>query len=149
MVKRIIYPPMWLVFGVCAIFACNEFYPGPRFTSHGSQAIGGVLLLAGLALLVVAGGLFKRAGTDLIPFRTVSALVTTGVYRFSRNPMYLGMAAILLGVAVTVGATTALLVPPLFMVIVEWRYIRPEEGLLRNLFPEEYPAYCARVRRWI
>ncbi|HBX74092.1 MAG TPA: isoprenylcysteine carboxylmethyltransferase family protein, partial [Halieaceae bacterium] len=44
---------------------------------------------------------------------------------------------------------TALLVPPLFMVIVEWRYIRPEEGLLRNLFPEEYPAYCARVRRWI
>ncbi|MBM69710.1 MAG: hypothetical protein CME43_09570 [Haliea sp.] len=149
MVKRIIYPPMWMVFGVCAIFAFNEFYPGPRFTSQASQLLGGAILLAGLAMLVVAGGLFKRAGTDLIPFRNVSALVTTGVYRFTRNPMYLGMAAILLGVAVTVGSSLALLVPPLFMAIVEWRYIRPEEALLQDLFPEDYPAYRARVRRWL
>jgi protein-S-isoprenylcysteine O-methyltransferase Ste14 len=63
--------------------------------------------------------------------------------------MYLGMTAILLGVAVTVGSSMALLVPPLFMVIVEWRYIRPEEALLQGLFPEDYPAYCARVRRWL
>ena len=80
MVKRVIYPPMWLVFGVCAVFACNEFYPGPRFTSVASQLVGGAILIAGLAMLVVAGGLFKRAGTDLIPFRNVSALVTGGVY---------------------------------------------------------------------
>ncbi len=149
MVKRIIYPPMWLVFGVVAIFALNEFYPGLRFTSLASQLVGGAILVAGLTLLVFAGGLFKRAGTDMIPFREVSALVTSGVYRFSRNPMYLGMAAILLGCAVTVGAATALLIPPLFMVIVEWRYIRPEENLLADLFPEEYPAYRQRVRRWL
>jgi len=148
-VKRIIYPPMWLVFGVVAIFALNEFYPGLRFTSLASQLVGGAILVAGLTLLVFAGGLFKRAGTDMIPFREVSALVTSGVYRFSRNPMYLGMAAILLGCAVTVGAATALLIPPLFMVIVEWRYIRPEENLLADLFPEEYPAYRQRVRRWL
>ncbi|MEQ9463923.1 MAG: isoprenylcysteine carboxylmethyltransferase family protein [Haliea sp.] len=149
MVKRVIYPPMWLVFGILAIFALNEFYPGVRFTSLASQLLGGVILVVGLALLVVAGGLFKRAGTDLIPFRNVSALVTGGVYRFTRNPMYLGMAAILLGVAVTVGATTSLLIPPLFMVIIEWRYIRPEETLLQGLFPEEFPSYCQRVRRWL
>ncbi len=149
MVKRIIYPPMWLVFGILAIFTLNEFYPGLRFTSLASQLLGGVMLVMGLALLVVAGGLFKRAGTDLIPFRNVSALVTDGVYRFTRNPMYLGMALILLGVAVTVGAATALLIPPLFMVIIEWRYIRPEETLLQGLFPEEFPAYCRRVRRWL
>ncbi|MFO7553554.1 MAG: isoprenylcysteine carboxylmethyltransferase family protein [Haliea sp.] len=149
MVKRIIYPPMWLVFGIVAIFALNEFYPGPRFTGLGSQLVGGAILVAGLALLVLAGGLFKRAGTDMIPFRDVSALVTGGVYRFSRNPMYLGMAAILLGCAVTVGAASALLVPLLFMVIIEWRYIRPEEALLRGLFAQEYAAYCQRVRRWL
>lgn len=149
MVKRIIYPPMWLVFGVVAIFTLNEFYPGPRFTSLASQLAGGAILVAGLALLVFAGGLFKRAGTDMVPFREVSALVTSGVYTFSRNPMYLGMAAILLGCAVTVGAATALLIPPLFMVIVEWRYIRPEEELLEGLFPREYPAYRQRVRRWL
>ena len=148
-VKRIIYPPMWLVFGIAAIFALNELYPGLRFTGLVSQLVGGAILVAGLALLVFAGGLFKRAGTDMIPFREVSALVTSGVYTFTRNPMYLGMAAILLGCAVTVGATNALFVPPLFMVIIEWRYIRPEEALLADLFPQEYDAYRQRVRRWL
>ena len=85
----------------------------------------------------------------MIPFKTVSALVTTGVYRFTRNPMYLGMALVLLGCAVTVGASSALIVPPVFMVIIETRFIRPEEGMLQELFPEQFPAYCKQVRRWL
>lgn len=149
MVKRIIYPPIWLVFGLVAVFACNEFYPGPRFTSLAGQLSGGFLIIIGLWLLVSAGGLFTRAKTDLIPFRNVTALVTEGIYRYTRNPMYLGMVAVLLGCAITVGASMALLIPPLFAVIIEIRFIRPEETMLRGIFPEEYPAYCARVRRWI
>ena len=149
MVKRVIYPPMWLLIGIIATFVLNEYFPGPRFTSLEGQLAGGALIVIGLALLVVAGGLFQRAGTNLIPFREVTALVTTGVYRYSRNPMYLGMASVLLGLAITVGATTALLVPPVFMAIIEFRYIRPEEEMLRGVFPEEFPAYCQRVRRWL
>ncbi|MEZ5572856.1 MAG: isoprenylcysteine carboxylmethyltransferase family protein [Halioglobus sp.] len=149
MVKRIIYPPIWLLFGLIAIFACNEYFPGSRFTSVGGQVIGGLMIVIGLALLVTANGRFTRAGTGVIPFRNVSALVTDGIYRYTRNPMYLGMLAVLLGCAVTVGAATALIIPPLFAVIIEFRFIRPEEAMLRGIFPEEYPAYCARVRRWI
>jgi protein-S-isoprenylcysteine O-methyltransferase Ste14 len=149
MVKRIIYPPIWLVFGLVAIFACNEYCPGPRFTSLTWQGIGGVLILIGLVLLVVANGLFTRAETGVIPFRNVSALVTEGIYRYTRNPMYLGMLAVLLGCALTVGATAALFVPPIFAVIIEFRFIRPEEAMLRGLFPQDYPAYCERVRRWL
>lgn len=149
MPRRIIYPPIWLVLGIVAIFSLNEFLPGPRYTGTVSQLVGGAVLVAGLALLILAGGLFKRAGTDMIPFQNVTALVTTGVYAWTRNPMYLGMALVLLGTAVTVGAVYALLVPPLFMVIIEWRYIRPEEVMLQGLFPEEFPAYCQRVRRWL
>ena len=148
-VRRLIYPPVWLLFGIVGIFCCNEFYPGLRFTSLAGQLGGGLLILLGLLALVSANGLFVRAGTDVIPFREVSALVTTGVYRFTRNPMYLGMALVLLGCAITVGAATALVIPPLFMVIIELRFIRPEEALLRELFPTEYPAYCQRVRRWL
>ena len=148
-VKRIIYPPMWLAFGIVTIFVFNEFYPGARFTSVAGQVAGGAFILVGLVLLVIAGGLFQRAGTDMIPFREVSALVTTGVYRFTRNPMYLGMALVLLGCAVTVGASSSLIVPPVFMVIIEMRFIRPEEQMLNELFPEEFPAYCRKVRRWI
>ena len=149
MVKRVIYPPMWLLIGIIVIFALNEYAAGPRFTSLEGQLAGGVLIIVGLALLVVAGGLFQRAGTNLIPFKEVTALVTGGVYRYTRNPMYLGMASVLLGLAITVGATTALLVPPIFMVIIEMRYIRPEEEMLRGVFPEDFPAYCQRVRRWL
>ena len=148
-VRRIIYPPMWMAFGIIAVFACNEFWPVLRFTSLGSQVVGGVLIVIGLTLLVIAGGLFKKADTDLIPFKNVTALVTDGVYRFTRNPMYLGMTLVQLGCAVTVGAASALAVPVIFMVIIELRFIRPEEEMLRGIFPEEFPAYCQRVRRWL
>jgi protein-S-isoprenylcysteine O-methyltransferase Ste14 len=148
-VRRIIYPPVWAFLGLLLIFALNYCLPGPRFTAAAFQWVGMALILTGLVLLVIAGGLFKRAGTDLIPFRNVSALVTTGVYRFTRNPMYLGMATVLLGGAVALGAATALPVPLLFVVVIEMRFIRPEEEMLRGLFPEDFPAYCARVRRWI
>jgi len=149
MIKRIIYPPVWLLFGLVAVFTCNEYFPGPRFTGLVWQVIGGVIIVLGLGLLVWANGGFTRAGTGVIPFRNVTALVTSGVYRFTRNPMYLGMVALLLGCAVTVGASTALVIPPLFAVIIEYRFIRPEEAMLREIFPEQYPEYCKRVRRWI
>ena len=149
MVKRIVYPPMWLLLGILVTFTLNEYYPGPRFTSLEGQLAGGVLILLGLVLLVVAGGLFQKAGTNLIPFKPVTALVTTGVYSYTRNPMYLGMASVLLGLAITVGASTALVVAPVFMIIIELRFIRPEEEMLRGVFPEEFPAYCQRVRRWL
>ena len=148
-VKRFIYPPMWLAFGIIAQFVCNEYYPGWRFTNQAGQLLGSGILLLGLVLLVFAGGLFKQADTDMVPFKNVSALVTSGVYRFTRNPMYLGMAMILLGCAVIVGAATALLAPVLFVVIIQYRFILPEEQMLRELFPREFPEYCSRVRRWI
>jgi protein-S-isoprenylcysteine O-methyltransferase Ste14 len=149
MVRRIVYPPVWLVLGFVVIFTLDEFYPGPRFTGSWGQLIGGLIIVMGLGLLLIAAGLFKRAGTDLVPFKNVSALVSTGIYRYTRNPMYLGMAAVLLGTAITVGAATTLAVPLLFMVIIQFRFILPEEEMLRGLFPEDFPQYCSRVRRWI
>lgn len=147
--RRIIYPPIWLVIGLVTIFTLGKFFPIERFTSDTGFALGSAVIVVGLLLLVYAGGLFKQAETDLVPFKTVSALVTTGIYRYTRNPMYLGMALVLLGTSMTVGAYSGVLVAPLFMAIIEWRFIRPEEALLRHLFADEFDAYCERVRRWI
>jgi len=85
----------------------------------------------------------------MIPFKNVSALVTTGIYRVTRNPMYLGMASVLLGCALTVGAATALAIPAIFMLIIQLRFILAEETMLVDLFPEDFPAYCEKVRRWL
>ncbi|KGE04717.1 methyltransferase family protein [Pseudohaliea rubra] len=147
--RRLIYPPVWMVFGVVAIFVIDEYLPGPRFAGASAQFAGSALLVGGLAMLVIAGGLFARADTGMVPFRDTRVLVTRGLYRYSRNPMYLAMALVLLGVAVTVGASLALAVPPVFLVIIERRFIRAEEQQLEALFGEEYRAYCRRVRRWL
>jgi protein-S-isoprenylcysteine O-methyltransferase Ste14 len=85
----------------------------------------------------------------MIPFKEVSALVTTGVYRVTRNPMYLGMALVLFGTSITVGAYSALFVAPIFMAIIEFRFIRPEEVMLRELFGDVFDNYCKLVRRWL
>jgi protein-S-isoprenylcysteine O-methyltransferase Ste14 len=146
---RIIYPPIWLVFGLVTIFVLNQFLPLARFTGSFGFYLGGFSILIGLVLLVHAGGMFKAAETDLVPFKNVSVLVTTGVYRVTRNPMYLGMTLVLLGTAITVGAFSALFVPPIFMAIIEIRFIRPEEQMLRELFGAEFETYCGNVRRWL
>ena len=147
--RRIIFPPIWLLLGLLVIFVLNEFAPLARFTGNMPLALGSFAILIGLALLVHAGGMFKVAETDLVPFRNVTALVTTGVYRVTRNPMYLGMALVLFGTSLTVRAFAGVFVAPLFMAIIEFRFIRPEEQMLRQLFGREYEDYCKLVRRWL
>lgn len=149
MVNRIIYPPIWLVIGLLSVFSLAEFLPSPSFLSAAAQVVGSIVIFVGLLLLLLAGNLFKRADTDMIPFKNVSALVTTGIYRYTRNPMYLGMAAILLGCGLTVGAAASLLVAPVFMIIIQVRFIRPEEAMLLDLFPEQFAQYRTEVRRWL
>ena len=147
--RRIIFPPIWLLLGLLVIFVLNEFAPLARFTGNMPLALGSFAILIGLALLVHAGGMFKVAETDLVPFRNVTALVTTGVYRVTRNPMYLGMALVLFGTSLTAGAFAGVFVAPVFMAIIEFRFIRPEEQMLRQLFGREYEDYCKLVRRWL
>ena len=147
--KRLIYPPIWMLAGLAAIFALDRFAPLASFEGTLPLALGGFAIFIGLVLSVHAGIMFKAADTDVVPFRNVSALVTTGVYRVTRNPMYLGLTLVLFGTALTVGAFSAMFVAPVFMVIVQFRFIRHEEAMLRGLFGEEYENYRKLVRRWL
>ena len=92
---------------------------------------------------------FRRAGTHVRPSRPVTALVTGGPFRYSRNPFYLAMTVIYIGITLYVGFLWPLvtLVPALIMV--QWRIVRREEQFLESRFGEDYRAYKARVHRWI
>ena len=81
--------------------------------------------------------------------QNTSSLVTRGIYGFTRNPMYLGLALALLGWAAFLSAAWPLLGPPLFVAYVNIFQIRPEERVLSGLFGDEYTRYTRRVRRWI
>jgi protein-S-isoprenylcysteine O-methyltransferase Ste14 len=83
------------------------------------------------------------------PFSEAKTLVVRGPYRWTRNPMYLGMAAILLGFALYLGSVTPFIVIPAFMGLIAERFIVPEEEMLEKTFGQAYSDYKARVRRWL
>ncbi|MGD9811496.1 MAG: isoprenylcysteine carboxylmethyltransferase family protein [Sphingobium sp.] len=112
-------------------------------------AIGVPLIAAGLLLLLAASGLFRQAGTDVKPWKATSAVVDKGVYAWTRNPMYLGMALLYAGLAIAFRSISALALLPLVIAIVRTQVIAREERYLEEKFGSTYLAYKARVRRWL
>ena len=110
---------------------------------------GVVPVLLGVLLVLIAAGLFRLRKTTINPFGEPSVVVQDGFYRFSRNPMYLGMLLVLVGIGVWLENLLSLLLAPAFAVIMtRWHIVR-EEQLLEARFGEQYRAYRRRVRRWI
>ncbi len=123
-------------------------------------AVGGPLLLRlpwlGAALLVAGGALtlwgaqtFARAGTTLKPFERTHTLVVGGPFRFTRNPMYLGMVAMLLGAALALGTPAPWLAAPALALTLQLRFIRHEERALTASLGEPYERYRQSVGRWL
>ena len=110
---------------------------------------GVVLLVAGLALCVGGVGGVVRHRTTIVPHHPVSALITTGAYRLSRNPMYTGLATAYLGLALLLGSWWPLALWPFVIIAVRRLVIRPEEQYLTQRFGRTYTDYQSRVRRWL
>lgn len=111
--------------------------------------IGGAIVLASLVMAMSAFARFRVAHTAIIPLYPASTIVTVGPYRVTRNPMYVGMAALYAGAAVLTNSWWPLVVLPLVIIVIDRAVIAREERYLRRAFPIEYAAYCARVRRWL
>lgn len=117
----------------------------------GRVSIAACLALLG-AVIAISGIIsFRRARTTVNPTTpgAASSLVVSGIYRFTRNPMYLGFASVLLAVAVFLSNALAVLLIPMFVAYLNRFQICPEERALGSRFPEEFAAYKARVRRWL
>jgi protein-S-isoprenylcysteine O-methyltransferase Ste14 len=144
------YRPPRIAMAILLSAALMQFASPHGWLELPSLLIAGSLLIAlGFGIMIRAWWLFRKFETEICPTAKTTSFITGDIYSLTRNPMYLGMAAILLGCGITVGAALSLLVAPLFMVIIELRFIRPEEEMLRGLFPQEFPRYCTRVRRWL
>jgi len=98
---------------------------------------------------LVASAQFRMANTDVRPWKPSTALVTTGIYRYTRNPMYAGLTLIFLGVALLADSVITLALLPPLLVVIATAVIRREEHYLEITFGEEYRQYKRRVRRWI
>ena len=117
---------------------------------HEPLAYAGVAaVLMGIAMAAIPAGAFKKAGTGIKPFDEATFLVQTGFYRFTRNPMYLGMFLMLTGVAILMGSVGAALPVLLFVVIIRNNFVLAEERFLEASFGQQYLIYKSSVRRWL
>jgi protein-S-isoprenylcysteine O-methyltransferase Ste14 len=123
--------------------------PGLAVPRAASQTAGIVLFAAGLVIAGWGLTIFHRVGTTTVPGQSSHRLVTWGPYRFTRNPMYVGLTLAYLGEAALMRQLWP--VPLLLLVLahVQWTVIPLEESRLREAFGADYTAYCARVRRWL
>ena len=144
-------PPIILLIAACLMWGLARLSPGLRLAWPGAGWLGAALAVIGLALNGAPKWWFGRAGTTVNPLRPQAArqLVVTGPYRFSRNPMYLGHALLLLAWASSLGHPFALAGVVFYMAWVTRFQIRPEERALAERFPDAYRDYRRRVRRWL
>jgi protein-S-isoprenylcysteine O-methyltransferase Ste14 len=143
-------PPLLLVLVVAMGMALSAFVVPAALVVPARQAVAAALAVAGV-LLALAGVLaFRRHRTTVNPMTPgkSSALVATGIYRLSRNPMYLGFLLLLGGWGAYLANAVALLWLPAFVVYMNRFQIQPEERALTQRFGEQYLAYCRAVRRW-
>ena len=146
-------PPLVAAAVAGCMYAVAVLLPAPVLALPPGVRVGMALALAAVGAGFDVAGLlaFRKARTTvnpLTPHRSV-AVVSTGVYRFTRNPMYLGLALILLGLAVYLASPWALLGPLVFAAYITRFQIVPEERALQARFGAAYTAYRARVRRWL
>lgn len=144
-----IAPPLLFVLPIVASLALEWFVPTSFVHGAPRWIFGAPIFLAGIALTVSGFVTQKRAGTDPIPFNPSTRIVAHGLYRFTRNPMYVGFALATLGLAILVDSTWMLLAVPIGLVLIDRIVIAREERYLERKFGEEYLSYKRRVRRWL
>ncbi len=142
-------PPAYLFMALAAMMLLHLFFPVLVLVPAPWHAAGLVPLALGVALNLVAGKSFMRSGNPIRAFEPPQTLVTGGVYRFSRNPMYLGMVLMLTGIAVLLGSLTPFIIIPVFATAIDRVFIVAEEAVLEQRFGDQWNQYRRTVRRWL
>jgi protein-S-isoprenylcysteine O-methyltransferase Ste14 len=147
--KPKIYPPVWVVLTMLAMYALHRWLPIMVIDIPFASILAGLALILGLLMILMAAAGFNRAKTGVVPFSESTKLVKTGLYRFTRNPMYLGMVMILSGFAFALGSLAAWIPIPIFITIIQLRFILKEERFLTEIYGDDYVKYIKQVRRWL
>jgi protein-S-isoprenylcysteine O-methyltransferase Ste14 len=148
MQNKIPPPIVTLFFGLCIYFSRDYFF---SYEYKFLDILSYTFFLIGLWILISAVNSFKKQSTTVNPIKieNASSLVTSGVFEYSRNPMYLGMALILLGLAFMFNVIGGIIFTILFTIFITKFQIRPEEEVMQRLFGEDFLKYKKNVRMWV
>ena len=149
MLKWIDIPPGWLIAGLAATWGIDRLFPWLATGLGWIEWLGNAMVIGGLGAMALGAWELVRHHTTFIPRQVPTNFVTQGIYRISRNPIYLGDALVLGGAALSWDALPALVLVPLFGWVITRRFIEGEEAGLIERFGDEAEAWFRRVRRWI
>ncbi len=150
MLNWIDIPPSWLTFFLAVAWVQAEALPlGLNVSLIWVDLAAGLLVGCGVILIALAAFEMRRHKTTILPHSEADRLVQSGVFSRSRNPIYLGDFLILAGMILYWDAVLALLLIPIFVWVIERRFVLPEEERLRRKFRLEFAHYEKKVRRWM
>jgi protein-S-isoprenylcysteine O-methyltransferase Ste14 len=144
-----LWPPVAIGVPLVAGWLLTQRFGDPVALGEWRLPLGWALVLFFVGFNGWALWLFARHRTGLLPGAATNAIIEEGPYRLSRNPLYVGLLALYLGVALLAPTAWGLILFPLAVLLVDWGAIRPEERYLRARFGKRYDAYARRVRRWL
>ncbi len=147
--RKKILPPVYFLLTVVMMAVLNYFAPIKEILPPAVAYSGVIFIIFGFIILVWSAVLFGKAGTEIKPFEESTHMVTKGMYQFTRNPMYLGMVSVLLGIAFLFGTLTPFIPIPIFIWLIQTIFISHEENALEGTFGDEYKEYKEKVRRWL
>jgi protein-S-isoprenylcysteine O-methyltransferase Ste14 len=147
--RKPVLPPTYLYVAIVLMLALNFLFSLKRIILFPWDLLGLIPLALGIALNIVADKAFRDAKTTVKPFQESAVLITDGVYRLSRHPMYLGFVLILLGLAILLGSLTPFLVVPIFAIVMDRVFVVVEEGMLEEKFGQAWLDYKSQTRRWV
>ena len=144
------FPPplVALAFSFLINYTKNIF---PKIEIKNENFFGSIMIISGFIIILSAIILFKKYKTTITPLNPSNStkLITVGIYKFSRNPMYLGLLLVLLGISFIINIIGGFLLIPLFILYLNLFQIIPEENAMVDLFKDEFLEYKKNVRRWI
>jgi len=147
--KRKIIPVVYLLGSLILMGLLQRFLPLFQYVQPPLSYAGVIFVFLGIVISTVSADLFVKAETGLLPFEDATTLVTGGLYRFTRNPMYLGMFLMVFGAAFLMGSIGALIPLLVFMLIIRYNFVAGEERFMEAAFGQQYLDYKSNVRRWI
>ena len=141
-------PVVTLFFGLCIFFSRSHF---PDFNNQILDVLSVISILLGITILLLAVRLFNKQNTTVNPIKIekASSLVVAGIFQYSRNPMYLGMLFVLVGLTFKFNLIGGFIFTLLFMLFITVFQIKPEEQIMSKLFGNEFNEYKKKVRMWL
>ncbi len=142
-------PPVFMLLTVLCMILLNYYVPIGRWLNYPWRYLGIALIILGFTLGLGSGLYFRKLGTNPKPGAKATLIVTKGPFKYTRNPMYLGLMTIIIGVSILLGTFSPLFLIPILFLILHTQFVLREEKLMEKWFGKPYLDYKNKTPRWL